>query len=299
MRIAVTGGTGFIGRYILKQLSGQGHTLRAWKRSSSNLTGLESLDVEWIDGHLEDPDSMSRLVEDCEAVVHSALWKPGERFQGEEGDLARFVSINVVGTLQLIEASRSAFVERFVFLSTCAVHDVILDDRPLDEAHPLWPKSHYGAHKAAIEKFVHSFAFGHGFDICALRPTGVYGLNVPARKSKWYSLIQDVAAGKPVEVSRGGKEVHASDVAKAVSLLLRSQDVQGHAFNCYDRYISEYEVATIARELSGSKSEIKGHHPSPAHQISTSRLQDKGMSFGGTELLRKTIQEILQSRAEV
>ena len=45
-------------------------------------------------------------------------------------------------------------VRRFVFIATCAVHDVILSDRPLDEAHPLWPKSHYGAHKAAIEKFV-------------------------------------------------------------------------------------------------------------------------------------------------
>ena len=37
-------------------------------------------------------------------------------------------------------------MSRFVFISTCAVHDVILDDRPLDEAHPLWPAGHYGAH---------------------------------------------------------------------------------------------------------------------------------------------------------
>jgi nucleoside-diphosphate-sugar epimerase len=49
------------------------------------------------------------------------------------------------------------------------VHDVILQDRPLDEAHPLWPKSHYGAHKAAIEKFVHSFGLGEGYAICSLR----------------------------------------------------------------------------------------------------------------------------------
>ncbi len=52
---------------------------------------------------------------------------------------------------------------RFVFISTCAVHDVILADRPLDEAHPLWPKSHYGAHKAALEKFVHSYGLGQGW----------------------------------------------------------------------------------------------------------------------------------------
>ena len=57
-----------------------------------------------------------------------------------------------MGTLRLIESARAAGVGRFVFISTCAVHEKILDDRPLDEAHPLWAMSHYGAHKAAIEK---------------------------------------------------------------------------------------------------------------------------------------------------
>src|SRR5690606_1214457 len=112
--------------------------------------------------------------------------------------------------------------QRFVFISTCAVHDTILNDRTLDETHPLWPHSHYGAHKAAIEKFVHSYGLGQGFPICALRPTGVYGVNHPVEASKWFDLVRSVVRGETVTCNRGGKEVHAADVAKAAHLLLHA-----------------------------------------------------------------------------
>ena len=96
----------------------------------------------------------------------NAFWRPGSGFRGSEGDVVEFSRVNILGTLQLIESSIKAGVERFVFVSTCAVHEKILDDRPLDEAHPLWPLTHYGAHKAAVEKFVHSYGFGNGYPIC-------------------------------------------------------------------------------------------------------------------------------------
>src|SRR5207237_5948974 len=109
-----------------------------------------------------------------------------------------------------------------VFISTCAVHELILDDRPLDEAHPLWPTRHYGAHKAALEAFVHSYGLGQGWPICALRPTGIYGLAHPAQSSRWYDLVGQVLHGEPVASPSGGKEVHAADVARAVELSLDS-----------------------------------------------------------------------------
>ena len=215
--------------------------------------------------------------------MHAALDHPGGGFRGEEGDLLAFAEANVMGTLRLIEAARNAGVGRFIFISTCAVHDRILPDRPLDETHPLWMSNHYGAHKAAIEAFVHSFGFGHGWPICALRPTGIYGLAHPARNSKWYSLVRDVAEGKPVECRRGGKEVHARDVARAVEILLSADTsrIAGEAFNCYDRYVSDLEVATIARDLSGSEAEVRGEPTAPRNQIETGKLGALGMTYGG------------------
>lgn len=297
MQIALTGATGFVGRYIARHLIGQGHTLRCWHRPTSDRAGFDDLasSLGWIAGDLDDAQSAQALLADCDAVVHAALYHPGGGFRGGEGDLVEFVEKNIVGTIRLIETARKAGVGRFVYISTCAVHEKILDDRPLDETHPLWPMSHYGAHKAALEKFVHSYGLGDGYPICALRPTGVYGLARPADVSKWFDLVSAVVRGQQVTCQRGGKEVHAQDVARAVELLLKADGIAGEAYNCFDRYISEYEVATIAKRISGSTAEILGHRPSPKHQIETGKLQALGMTFGGAALLGKTIAELVEA----
>jgi len=238
---------------------------------------------------------MRSLVDGVDAVVHAALYRPGAGFRGAEGDLAEFVERNVLGSIRLMEATRAADVGRFVFISTCAVHEVILDDRKLDEAHPLWPLSHYGAHKAAIEKFVHSYGLAEGFDICALRPTGIYGVARSVSSSKWYDLVHAVKRGEAVSDPSGGKEVHATDVAKAVGILLTADGVAGQVYNCYDMYVAQQDVARVAKELTGSSSEIQMLNKGPKSQIETSKLRRLGMEFGGQALLEKTIGELLGS----
>ena len=295
MRVALTGATGFIGRYIATHLVEQGHQLRCWHRAASNREGFDQLsELEWVEGDLGETDSANALVDGCDAVVHAALYWPGSGIRGAEGDVIEFVQKNVVGTLALIEAARRAQVGRFVFISTCAVHEKILDDRPLDEAHPLWATSHYGAHKAAIEKFVHSYGLGDGYPICALRPTGVYGATRPIQNSKWFDLVAAVVRGDTVQCSRGGKEVHAADVAKAVGILLTADGIAGEAFNCYDRYVSEFDVARLAKELSGSTSRIVGEPLQPKHQIATDKIRALGMKFGGDKLLSQTVSELIE-----
>lgn len=294
MKIGITGGTGFVGRELINLLANK-HDLRCIARNVHNAEEISD-QVEWMSGDLGRDDWQTDFVTGCDAVVHSGLWRSTTSFQAEEADLVEYLRVNLLGTIRLIEAARQANVQRFIFLSTCAVHQKILDDRPLNETHPLWAANHYGAHKAAIEKFVHSFGFGNHFNICALRPTGIYGIASPIERSKWYGLIRDIALGKDVQVSQGGKEVHVQDVAKAVELLLTtSSDIAGQAFACYDRYIAEYDVASIAKNLFGSTSQIHGSPKSPKHEIVTDKIQALGMSFGGETLLEETIREIAQS----
>jgi nucleoside-diphosphate-sugar epimerase len=157
MRIAVTGGPGFIGHYIVQRLASAGHSVRCWYRPTSNRSGLEDVAIEWLPGELNDEGASRSLVTGCDAVVHAALFRPGTGFRGAEGDVIEFVERNVVGTLRPIESAHRAGVGRFIIISTCAVNEKILDDRPLDENHPTRATSHYGAHKAAIEQFVHSY----------------------------------------------------------------------------------------------------------------------------------------------
>ena len=296
MRIAVTGATGFLGRYIVGRLAKR-HDLRCWHRPTSDRSGFEQVAerLEWLVGELGDEAAAHELASGCEAVVHAALYHPGGGFRGGEGDLASFAEKNVVGTLKLMEAARAAGVGRFVFISTCAVYEKILDDRPLDEAHPLWPGSHYGAHKAALEKFVHSYGLGMGYPICALRPTGIYGLAHPAADSKWFELVRRIVADEPVDCRRGGKEVHAGDVAQAVEVLLAApaEAIAGEAFNCYDVYVSEWDVAMLAKNISRSATVVEGTQTTPKHQIRTDKLRRLGMTFGGQELLRQTVEQLV------
>ncbi len=104
-----------------------------------------------------------------------------------------------------------------------------------------------------------------------------------------------VVRGEAVTCRSGGKEVHAKDVAQAVRILLVADGISGEAYSCYDRYVSQYEVATIATRLSGSSSRILGQPTSPKNQIVTAKLRALGMEFGGQTLLEETIAALVDA----
>ncbi len=299
MNIAITGATGFLGRYIVRRLAVRGHRCRCWYRPGSDRSGFDEARtaIDWVPGALDAAGEFEAFCRDVDAVVHAALYRPpgaGFRAAADES-FEPFVQLNLVGSLGLMAAARQVGVPSFVFISTCAVHEVILTDRSLDEAHPLWPMTHYGAHKAAIEKFVHSFGLGEGWPICALRPTGIYGLAHPPDASRWFSIVRKVCRGGSFHSDTGGKEVHAADVARAVEILLDApaDQIAGRAFNCCDMYVAEQTVAAIAKELSGSRADISGNNRGPKNQIDTTKIGELGMTFGGGLLLRKTIEQLV------
>jgi nucleoside-diphosphate-sugar epimerase len=303
MRIAVTGATGFLGRYLVRQFVEAGHRLRCWFRPGSDRTGFgpDAEAIEWLPGQLGEDTAGRNLVRGVDALVHAAVHWEGPRSRGRinHGAADVFLGVNLTGSLQLLQAALEAGVPRCVFISTCAVHEVILADRPLDETHPLWPTNHYGAYKAAVEKFVHSYGLGQGWPICALRPTGIYGLAHPPVDSRWFELVGQVLRGEPIASAKGGKEIHAADVARATALLLEveGKTIAGQAYNCYDRYVAEEEVATIAKSLAGSQSQIAVLNRGPKHQIDTRKIRALGMTFGGEELLRRTVGELVANNS--
>lgn len=296
MLVGITGATGFLGRALVNHLLAKGHRCRCWFRPDADRGGFpESGEarerLEWVPGKLNDEAANVALSLGADAIVHAALEWP----HGGPAEAVNLAQSNILGSLRLMQAARAAGVKRFVFISTCGVHDLILPDRKLDEAHPLWMKSHYGAHKAAIEAFVHSYGLGTGWEICALRPTGIYGLDRPAGQSRWMNIIRDVLEGKAIESAAGGKEVHVDDVARAIEILLAAPgaSIAGKAFNCYDQYVAVQEIARIAAGVTGSRSTIATLNHGPKNQIDTTQLRALGMTFGGQALLEKTVAQLV------
>ncbi len=291
MIVAVTGATGFLGHYVVNRLLSAGHTCRCWYRTGSDREGFVEAggQLEWIAGELGDAQAGAELAAGADAVVHGGL--------ARSANAVEYANVNLLGSVQLMQQVRDAGVERCVFISTCAVHERILDDRPLDEAHPLWPSGHYGAYKAAVEKFVHSYGLGEGWAVCSLRPTGIYGLTRPIERSKWFALIGQVIAGRPLQLSAGGKEVHAADVAKAVEVLLNADAaaIGGEAFNCYDMYIAQQDIAEIAAAITGAAGGIEKLNRGCKHQISTKKIEALGMKFGGRKLLEQTVGQLVDA----
>ena len=288
MKVAITGASGFVGRSLVEVLTAAGHECRGLTRS-----GSPGSPIDWVRGSLSDGSSLRRLVAGMDAVIHAAFDRPGRSFVGPDAAALDLAERNLIGTIRLIEAAREADVRRFVVLSSGAVHDDILPDRPLDETHPLWPRSHYGATKAAIEAFVHSYGRGEGFPICALRPTAIYGLADPLPATRWYELVAAIVRGEDVACSKGGKHVHVADVARAANLLLTAGQVSGEMYHCTDLFVAERHVAEIARTAARTRSRLTGNDPPDRHPIDCRKLKALGLAMGGEPQLAATIRRLV------
>lgn len=295
MIVSLTGGTGFVGRYLINHLSDAGHQVRAWCRCPTNAPHLDPR-VCWIQGQLGDQAASDELVSGADAIVHTAVHRESGNFLQDPSDPIDYYERNVIGSLRLLQSAEDHDGTRFVFVSSGAVHDRVLENRPLDETHPLWPKSLYGASKAAVETLVHQYGLSGKLDACSLRPTAIYGIADPIEHSKWFDLIRSIVGGHDVSVSGGSKSVHASDVAKAALLLLETDcKVAGETYNCCDRMISEDEVAEIACRITGSPSRRLGIRKVAKSEIETGKLRSLGMTFGDTPLLEETVRQLVDA----
>jgi uncharacterized protein YbjT (DUF2867 family) len=144
--LAVTGGTGFVGAHLLRVAREAGYEIRAltrgWRPPEPG--------IAWIEGALDQPASLAALCEGADAVVHIAgLINAASR--------AGFETVNVGGTLAMIDAARAAGLRRFIHISSLAAREPDLSD--------------YGWSKARAERVVAA----SGLDWTILRPPAVYG----------------------------------------------------------------------------------------------------------------------------
>jgi nucleoside-diphosphate-sugar epimerase len=248
MIVALTGASGYLGSHLVQQLHALGHQVRGLVRPTSDLSLLHAIGADVIIGDMTDDESLRQCVDGADAVIHNA-WN----WQASRKDPMANWEVNVTPSFRLLEATRQASVGQFLFVSSCAVYGPMLSDRPLDEMHPAWPDSLYGAGKAAIEDLAMAYFHQYELNTSSWRPAVVYGIH-PRRpeRATWRELIRDVAAGKPFDSDAGISANSAEDTAHAIAIAVGRREVAGQLYNLVDCYVYLQQVAQLAKELSGS-----------------------------------------------
>lgn len=247
-RILVTGGAGFLGRWLARRLAARGLRVRLM-----DLPGTPPADdgFEWQAGDVRDAGDVRAALQGCDGVAHLA----GLLTPACLADPVRGAEVNLIGTLQVFEAARAQGLDRVVYASTAGVYG--------PEGGAPRPVTHYGAFKLACEGAARASWQAHGLASVGLRPYVVYGPERAHGASAGPSLACRAAAlGQSCTIGYTGAAglVYVDDVARAFEHALLDAPAHGAAvFNLAGFVHSVDEViAEIRRQVPGARIDAAG-----------------------------------------
>lgn len=199
-KVLVTGAGGFIGSHLVERLVGLEAQVRAFVRynSRSDWGFIEDLPedarskVEISTGDLKDFGAVWNAVKDREVVFHLGALIAIPYSYINPGDA---VQTNVIGSLNVLNASRECGVEKLVHTSTSEVYGTALYV-PIDEKHPLQAQSPYAASKIGADKLAESFHLTYDLPVATIRPFNTYGPRQSARAVIPTIIIQALTKDK-------------------------------------------------------------------------------------------------------
>ena len=203
-RVLVTGGSGFVGANLVRELLERGHRVRSFDRVESALDPHPAL--ETVTGDITASDDVARAVEGMDTVFHTAaiIDLMGGASATEEYRQRSF-AVNVTGTQNLVHAARQAGAQRFVYTAS---NSVVMGGQRIsggDETLPYTQRFNdlYTETKVAAEKFVLAANGESGMLTCSIRPSGIWGRG---DQTMFRRVFESVLAGH-VKVLVGSKNV--------------------------------------------------------------------------------------------
>ncbi|NMA63443.1 MAG: SDR family NAD(P)-dependent oxidoreductase, partial [Syntrophomonadaceae bacterium] len=177
MNILVTGGAGFIGRWVVKKLLTDGHRVVALDDlSNGRLMNIEEFrdnpDFLFIEGDIKERDTVDKVFAGgFDLVYHLAA---SINVQDSIDDPRTTFDNDVLGTFNVLEECRQQGI-KMVFMSTCMVYERSLDETGISEEHPAKPASPYAASKLSGEALTLSYYYAYGLPTVVVRPFNTYG----------------------------------------------------------------------------------------------------------------------------
>ncbi len=246
-RILITGGAGFIGYHVAKELIGLNNEVIIYDAFVNYIPPLESSYPAYLEYRLNDIKNKARIIRGDirnrgylvqvlndvkpEIVIHLAaipIAKASNQFSEEA------IQINLNGTITVLEALRVCpFIKRFVFTSSSFVYGDFAYE-PADEEHPTSPIDIYGGTKLSGEVLTRAFGRKFNIEYTIIRPSAVYG-PTDANRRVTQILIENAILGKPLILHAGGLErvdfTYVKDTAHGFVLAALSDSAKNEVFN--------------------------------------------------------------------
>jgi len=276
-RVLVTGGAGFISsnvvRHLLETTPYEVTSLDAltYAGNLDNLDGVMSHErLSFVHGDIRDAALMRQVVAETDVIVNAAAESHVEKSISEGA--SEFVTTNVEGTQILLDAMRASPVERFILISSSEVYGTAEGD-PMDEEHPLNPRSPYAATKAGADRLAYSYYVTYELPIVILRPFNNYGPRQHPEKVL-PRFITSALLDEPLTVHGDGHAtrdwLYVDDDAEAIEAAI-SADVDaiaGEVINVATGVdISVEEIADLVLETLGKPSSLKVRVPERLGQV--------------------------------
>ena len=222
MRALVTGGSGFIGSNIVDLLIGGGYSVRVLDNLSSGYLiniqkHINNNNLEFVGGDVRDYLSVERAMDGVDVVFHLAA-SVGRQRSLDNPQLDS--EVNLIGTVNVLEAMRRAGTHRIVYSSSAAMFGELVTPT-IDENHPQNADSPYGVSKLAAEKMILAYSGIYDITAVCLRYFNIYGVN--QRFDLYGNVIpifaKRIFAGEPITIYGDGEQtrdfVNVDDVARA------------------------------------------------------------------------------------
>lgn len=256
-KILVTGGAGYIGSVLVKDLLNKGHQVRIVDNLLYD-SGVPR-EVEFIRDDINNDLTISRAIKGVDAIIHLAA------ISNDPGcDLNPMLSIktNLNSTIKLAQHAKLYGIKKFLFASSCSVYGAKKDDIS-DEKSDFAPVSLYATLKLAAEQALISMREEGVFEPVFLRNATVYGLSDRMR----FDLAVNIFTLHAKEYNKltvfGGEQwrplVHVNDVSKAFQMAMEAPDskVGGQAFNVVGENYKINNLADRISKITGAEVEIK------------------------------------------
>jgi len=262
--VVVTGAGGFIASHLVEALARAGARVRAFVHYDSlgNVGWLEDCPadvrptIEIVPGDITSPWALDAIMDGADVVLHLAALIAIPYSYSDPG---AYVQTNVMGTVNVLEASRRAGVRRIVHTSTSEVYGTA-QYVPIDERHPLHPQSPYAASKAAADHLALSYHAAFGTPVVILRPFNTFGPRQSLR-----AVIPTIAA----QLLSGGRIrlgdtrptrdfTYVSDTVDAFIRAATATGIEGTTIQLgTGREVAIAEIARIVADLLSVQLEIE------------------------------------------